>query len=312
MLIYQLAGQGIFSSVLAVGLIIATLFTSYLTLNRSAHYLNFPSIDGFYEVKQANRFFTVVSGLFYCRCTLVLIWWLLIMSYGSIGLHYHIINILSILTVIISVFAKNKYKKAYKEYTSLYLKSNKGNLNALMGNPLGLSGKQQEALNSILDPNVTRIRDAEPDPLSAILSGRAAVKKEGAEETVKEFLPESEQVRKCPFCNKYVNKEYKICIYCGMAIPEDKKNNLAGFNNNTAANNTETPFQPSAQQNAQSVHSFNQTRESAAAIETEKTKSSSVSPTLTAAPKAETKRCPHCGVSNSEKNKFCTFCGKAM
>lgn len=206
-------------------LILATAFSSLITFSRSGEYTKAPDIDGFKPVKKAMGFLNGISFFMYLWCVFSVVYLLAKRYSGGVGTLYIMLTAAAAAVVIFSLISRNKYTKAKNIHNSLYLKANKGNLNALMGNPLGLESSQQDALKSILTADRKPAGGNKPDPLNDILTGAVQIKKNTPAEAAKDNLKEVEksEFRECPFCKKQVENKYPICIYCGMLIPDRNK-----------------------------------------------------------------------------------------
>lgn len=229
---------------IALALTLAAGFSALVTMNRIRAYINAPDLNGFKSVESASKILNVISIFLYQWCLFAAVYLLTYNRIGRVGMLYIAVTVLAAGAVVLTVVVKSKYSKAKNVYNSLYLKANKGNLSALMGNPLGLKNNEQDALNSILtshgnrisntksDPtnsvspsNERHIGSARSDPLNDILTGAAEIKKTTPVEAAKGNLEETaaEELRECPFCKKQVEKKFPICIYCGMLIPDRDK-----------------------------------------------------------------------------------------
>lgn len=221
------ADEDAFSCVVSLTLILASVFSSLIALSRINEYMKTPDTGSFDTVKKAGAFFKTASGLLYLWCILAALYWLTYAHPNGVGAVYTLITVLAAGAVIFSAFVSSKYSGAKRMYNSLYLKANKGNLNALMGNPLGLDADEKEALDSILITSKKYVQGTASDPLNDILSGAAEIRKSSPPEAVKEQLEgtraEKEGTRECPFCRRQVENRYPICIYCGMMIPSRKE-----------------------------------------------------------------------------------------
>ena len=230
-----------FSYLTALVLILGTVFSAYITMNRSAEYMKYPDTDGFKPVKKAGNIASFFSFFLFQWCIFAAVYLLTKARIGEVSTVYTMITVLSVGAVIFTIVAKSKYTKAKNMYNSLYLKANRGNLNALMGNPLGLDGGEQDAVNSILigavgksiggitsdtfDAGEKNMVGTVNDPLNDILRGAVEIDTATPAEAAMENLEQSAMVstRECPFCKKQVEKKYPLCIYCGMPIPDREK-----------------------------------------------------------------------------------------
>ncbi len=215
-------GESPFAYFTAFILIMATAFSSFMTFSRSDEYIKSPDADGFKSAKKAANFLNGISFFMYLWCIFAVVYLLAKRYSGGVGALYILITVFAAGAVIFSVISRSKFSKAKNIYNSLYLKANKGNLTALMGNPLGLEGREQDALNSILNGGEKYAGGVKSDPLNDILSGAVQIKKTAPAEAAKDNLSEAQEseFRECPFCKKQVEKKFPICIYCGMLIPD--------------------------------------------------------------------------------------------
>lgn len=223
-LVIWFADEDAFSCVLASVLVLGTAFTAFLSLSRVNVYKGTPDVEGFKTVQSAVKLMGTFSLLLWFWILLAIYYWLAFNHPGGIGIIYKALSFSAVSASVFAAIVKHKYSNAKKIYNALYLKANRGNLSALMGNPLGLNSDQQEALGSILNKSVNKTGGGySHDPLNDILSGRKEIKPDkptAAMETVEEYLKGSEeQTRQCPFCKGIVDKKYPICIYCGRPIP---------------------------------------------------------------------------------------------
>lgn len=225
MLADMFAGEKPLSYLTALAVILAAAFSAFVTSSRSREYISAPDLEGYNHVKAAAKFLKVISVLLYQWCLFAVVY-LLIRNRGvGVEALYIAVCVLAAAAVIYSFAAIKKYNKAKNIFNSLYFKANKGNLNALAGNPLGLDSRQQDVLNSILSAEPKSNGSFRSDPLGAVLTGAAEIKKAAPAEAAKENLEEAAggETRECPFCKKQVEKKYPICIYCGMVIPDRNK-----------------------------------------------------------------------------------------
>lgn len=232
MLVDLFADEEPFSYFISLALTVATAFSAFVSMNRSNEYIKSPDIYSFDTVKKSARLLNGISILLYQWCIFAAVY-LLIGRRGSVGTVYFLICLLAGGAVVFSVISKNRYTKAKNINNALYLKANKGNLSAIMGNPLGLQGHEQDALNSILtaggkyagSANSSKAGGTVSDPLNDMLTGAAPIEKNSPAKAAVENLEQTrgEELRECPFCKRQVEKKYPICIYCGKLIPDREK-----------------------------------------------------------------------------------------
>lgn len=225
LLVDLFADEEPFSYFTALVLTVATVFSAFVSINRSGEYIKSPDIDGFKPVKKTARLLNGISILLYQWCIFAVVYLLIYGHSGGVGTVYILICLLAGGAVVFSVISKNRYTKAKNIYDSLYLKANKGNLSALMGNPLELQSHEQDALNSILINSSKYVGSTKSDPLNDILTGAVPIEKNSPAEAAMENLEQTtgEELRECPFCKRQVEKKYPICIYCGKLIPDREK-----------------------------------------------------------------------------------------
>lgn len=236
MLVDLFADEKPFSYFIALALTVATVFIAFVSMNRSGEYIKAPDIDGFKSVKKAARLLNGISILLYQWCIFAAVY-LLVGRRGGVGTMYIFICLLAGGAVVFSVISKNKFTKAKNIYNSLYFKANKGNLSAIMGNPLGLEGNEQDALNSILTKGTKYGSVTKSDPLNDILTGAVKIEKTTPTEAAMENFQQATggELRECPFCKSQVEKKYPICVYCGKLIPDRERdyrsesNELSGW-----------------------------------------------------------------------------------
>lgn len=225
MLVDLFADEEPFSYVIALILTLGTAFAAFVTMNRAGEYIKNPDIDSFKSVKKAAGFLNPISIMLFQWCIFAVVYLITYNHRGGVGALYIAVTFLAVGAAVFSAAAKGKYSKAKNIYNSLYFKVNKGNLSALMGNPLGLQGQEQDKLNNILSSSKKYVSSTKSDPLNDILTGAVQVEKTTPAAAAKENLEEAtgQGSRECPFCKKQVEKKFPICIYCGMVIPDRDK-----------------------------------------------------------------------------------------
>lgn len=228
LLVYLFADDKPFSYFVALILTLATAFAAFVALNRSGEYIKNPDTDSYGSVKKIGRILNGVSILLYQWCIFAVVYLLICNHSGKVGTAYILITVLALGTAVFSVISKNSCTKAKNIYNALYLKANKGNLSAIMGNPLGLEGSEQNALNSILTSGSKYVGSkyaGKSDPLNDMLTGVMPIEKSSPSEAAIGNLEQTrgEELRECPFCKRQVEKKYPICVYCGKLIPDREK-----------------------------------------------------------------------------------------
>lgn len=223
LLVYLFADDEPFSYFTALILTLATAFAAFVAMNRAGEYIKNPDTDSYSSVKKIGRILNGVSILLYQWCIFAVVYLLVCNRSGKVGTAYIMITVLAVGAAIFSVVSKNICTKAKNIYNALYLKANKGNLSAIMGNPLGLEGGEQNALNSILTSSSKFV--SQSDPLNDMLTGAIPIEKISPSDAVMKNLEQTagEELRECPFCKRQVEKKYPICVYCGKLIPDRDK-----------------------------------------------------------------------------------------
>lgn len=224
LLVDLFADEEPFSYFTALALSLATVFSAFVTLNRSDEYIKSPDMGSFGSVKKSAKVLYVVSVLLLQWCIFAAVYLIVYKHHSGVGAVYIIITALAVGAAVFSVISRNKYTKAKNAYNALFFKANKGNLSALAGNPLGLEGQEREAFNSILNSGGVN-GGGKSDPLNDILTGAVKIEKSTpAEAAIGSFEQAAGgDFRECPFCKSRVEKKYPICIYCGKLIPDREK-----------------------------------------------------------------------------------------
>lgn len=223
------ADENTFCYILGFFLITAAVFTSTVLFMRMTEYMKAPDIEGFAAVKHIEAFSHNAGGL-------LGLWFCLVVVHVSFAFAessppcttYMVMSIMAFASVIFSGMARVKYGRAKKTYNIIYMKANKGNPAAISENLDGLSESERETINMLTDNTVTRNYGPSQTDLFEIVSGTVReTPLESSMGTVEEYVLHSDKdgVVICPFCKKHNDKKYGICIYCGMIIPREAKEN---------------------------------------------------------------------------------------